>query len=144
MHHTANSLNWYKNHVNRQQKIKQQHYTAMAMLRLEYTWTFTLRGNLEGNSIAASQPRWSRCDWSIHRALLSLVFMFGRHTLLLAIDHFHPLLLVCGTTSLPWSEALPPLPLSKSLSNVIFFPVSWFTFLLLLPFFFFLLSFLFL
>ena len=30
------------------------------MLRLEYTWTFTLRCNLEGNSIAASRPRWSR------------------------------------------------------------------------------------
>ena len=59
LHHTAHSLNWYKNHANRQQKIKQQHHTAMAMLRLEYTWTFTLRCNLEGNSIAASQPRWS-------------------------------------------------------------------------------------
>ena len=44
---------------------------------------------------------------------LSLVFMFQRHSLLLAIEHFHPLLLVYGTTSLPWSEALPPLPFSK-------------------------------
>ena len=59
---------------------------------------------------------------------LSLVFMFRRHALLLAIEHFHPLLLVYGTTSLPWSEALPPLPLSKSLLNVIFFPISWFPF----------------
>ena len=73
---------------------------------------------------------------------LSLVFMFRRHALLLAIEHFHPLLLVYGTTSLPRSEALPPLPLSKSLLNIIFFPIRWFPFLLLLPFF--LLSFLFL
>ena len=66
---------------------------------------------------------------------LSLVFMFRRHALLLAIEHFHPLLLVYGTTSLPWSEALPPLPLSKSLLNVIFFPISWFPFSLALTFF---------
>ena len=32
---------------------------------------------------------------------LSLVFMFQRHALSLAIEHFHPLLLVYGTTSLP-------------------------------------------
>ena len=32
---------------------------------------------------------------------LSLVFMFRRHALLLAIEHFHRLLLVYGTTSLP-------------------------------------------
>ena len=31
---------------------------------------------------------------------LSLVFMFRRHALLLAIEHFHPLLLDYGTTSL--------------------------------------------
>ena len=60
---------------------------------------------------------------------LSLVFMFRRHALSLPIEHFHPLLLDFGTTSLPWSEALPPLPLSKSLLNIIFFPISWFPFL---------------
>ena len=53
----AHSLNWYKNHVNWQRKIKEQHYTAIAMLCLEYTWTFTLRCNLEE---IPSQPRWSR------------------------------------------------------------------------------------
>ena len=45
------------------------------------------------------------------------------------------LLLVYGTTSLLWSEALPPLPLSKSVLNVIFFPISWFPFSLALAFF---------
>ena len=64
----------------------------------------------------------------------SLVFMFRRHALLLAIEHFHPLLLVYRTTSLPWSEALPPLPLSKSLLNGIFFPISWFPFSSVFPF----------
>ena len=56
LHHTAHSLNWYKNHFNRQWKIKQQHYTAIAMLRLEYTWTFKLRCSLEE---IPSEHRWS-------------------------------------------------------------------------------------
>ena len=73
---------------------------------------------------------------------LSLVFMFRRHALLLAIEHFHPLLLDYGTTSPPWSKALLPLPLSKSLLSVIFFPISCFPFLF--PLASFLLSFLFL
>ena len=51
-----------------QRKIKEQHYTAIAMLRLEYTWTSTLRCNLE-EIPSQHRSRGDRaCEWSIHRA----------------------------------------------------------------------------
>ena len=71
LHHTAHSLNWYKNYVNWQRKIKEQHYTAIAMLRLEYTWTFTLRCNLEEIPSQHRSRDDRACEWSIHRATLN-------------------------------------------------------------------------
>ena len=67
---------------------------------------------------------------------LSLVFMFRRHALLLAIEHFHP------STPRIWNNL--PAMIRGTTTNVIFFPISRFPFffLWLLPFF--LLSFLFL